>query len=988
MKMRLEGCIVKAVCASLLFLITQSPAMAMERPDPAEAARIKRILALKGPLSPEQQKALAAVKQQLQKARAFGNYRIDPYRLEQAINKTASQHLTAKGKNPDSIPDLSRPATPPLVWQGMPTTGNVKVFALLIDFSDQPAKSTPGFVHSNLFGSGNAANAPRESLTNYYSRASYGQLDLSGGTTLGWYRPGGSRDTIEQTTPARDSLIAEAISHFDAQGHDFSQYDNNGDGVIDYFVVIWTGPNNGWGNFWWGYQTRYSNPSFKVDGVSLGKYSWQWESRNNDGPFNPRTVIHETGHALGLPDYYDYDDAIGPRGGVGGLDMMHGNWGDHNCFSKWVLDWLTPTVISSGTKTVTLGASGTSKDCVVAWPGLDGSTPFTEMFVIQNRFRVGNDLGWPADGLLVWHVDATLNGAGNNYAYDNSYTDHKLLRLMEADGLEEIEQGGAGNAGDFYVAGQVLDSRSMPNSLRYTGPVSGVTLHSISAPGASMQATIEIGPQDDLTVTPDTGLVSEKEPGKPASVAAADYVLKNKGPNPLDWTASADVSWVDLSNTSGQLAAGAQFTISVSLNEQAENLASGVYTGKVRIANKTLGVGMYEKPIRYSVIVRPANDNFENALVLTSRSGTASGNSQFASEQTGEPKHGDRSTGGKSLWWKWVAQTSGEVVFDAKGSDFDTMMSIYAGHTLKTISSLADDDDSAGNRNAMIKFTAQAGTAYYIAVDGWNKLNGNIKLNWAQGFLPPPLLSSILPAARSGLVGAPLTAFASLINTGASTATACSMAVQAGQSIGFGYQQANIANQPVGAANTPVDISAGQTQNFIFQLTPDQVLNSAQYGLVFDCSNTIAAASVPGLNRMVISAGTSAVSDLIATTATLDGDGIVKVPGNTGTGAFAASAVNIGAAGTFSASVDDAGLGLPLGAFICKTNAQGACESDPAQTVSFTLGTNEIVLFSVFVAGQGNIAFDAANNRLFLHLEQDGITRGATSLAVRTIEGP
>jgi len=53
------------------------------------------------------------------------------------------------------------------------------------------------------------------------------------------------------------------------------------------------------------------------------------------------------GHVLGLPDYYDYNTTIGPQGGVGGFDMMDGNWLDHNTFSKYMLDWTTPIVIGS-----------------------------------------------------------------------------------------------------------------------------------------------------------------------------------------------------------------------------------------------------------------------------------------------------------------------------------------------------------------------------------------------------------------------------------------------------------------------------------------------------------------------------------------------------------------------------------------------------------------------------------------------------------------
>lgn len=964
--------------AALLFATMQTPVVALERPDAREAAKIRQILALKGPLTSEQQAERQDIKRRMRNARALGNYRIDPLLLGQAING-------AKNKARGNKPDPSHPATPPLRWRGMPTTGNVKIFALLIDFSDNPAKSTSGFVNSSLYGAGDLSRAPRESLARYYDRSSYGQLDLSQGTTLGWYRPNVPRSAIEQTTKGRDDLIAEAIKNFDDQGHDFSQYDNNGDGVIDYFVVIWTGPNNGWSNFWWGYQTRYSRPSFKVDGVSLGKYSWQWESRNNDGPFNPATVIHETGHALGLPDYYDYDDSIGPRGGLGAMDIMHGSRGDHNCFSKWVLDWLSPTIIASGSQTVDLQASGVSRDCAVAWPGLNGGSAFSEFFVVQNRFRIGNDTNLPGDGILVWHVDATLDENGTDYAYDNSYTDHKLIRLMEADGLEQIEQGMAGDAGDFYKAGRVLDAFSTPNSQRYSGPVSGVTLSAVSSAAMNMQATIAIGPQDKLRVTPQIGLISERLPGGSAIPGFVEYVLKNTGAAPLDWTASADVSWVDVSVASGRLEAGQQTSVTVSLNQQADALQSGIHEGMFRFANKTLGVGMYEKPIRFSVVVHPQNDQFENAGALSERSGNVSVNTLFASEQAGEPKHGDKVTGGKSVWWKWVPQTSGEVVFDTKGSDFDTMMSVYGGHSLARLSALADDDDSGGNRNALVRFTAQAGMTYFIAVDGWSKLSGNVKLNWAQSFFPPELHAAILPSARSGSINTPLSAFASVINTSNSVVTGCFIALQAGQSAGFGYQTASAANVLTGAPDTPATIAPGQIQNFVFQIIPDKVLQSEQIGLNFDCADTVPASSVPGLNRIVISAGVGPVSDLLTIAATLASDGIVSIPGQNGTGVFSAAAINIGASGSFSAHVDDADFGLPVVAYICKTNAQGLCDADPALSVDFDLAADETALFSVFVAGQGNVSFDAANNRLFLRLEQQGVVRGATSVAVRTV---
>ena len=115
--------------------------------------------------------------------------------------------------------------------------------------------------------------------------------------------------------------------------------------------------------------------------------------------------------------------------------------GDHNCFSKFMLDWITPTVVSAGSQTVSLRASGLYPDALLFMPGAVPGRIFDEFFMVQNRNRSGNDtnLFTGSDGLILWHVDSRLDSWNYDFLYDNSYTEHKLLRLMEADGLEEIE---------------------------------------------------------------------------------------------------------------------------------------------------------------------------------------------------------------------------------------------------------------------------------------------------------------------------------------------------------------------------------------------------------------------------------------------------------------------------------------------------------------------------------------------------------------------
>jgi len=117
---------------------------------------------------------------------------------------------------------------------------------------------------------------------------------------------------------------------------------------------------------------------------------------------------------------------------------------------------------------------------------------FCEYFVAQYRQRSGNDVSYPADGLLVWHVDARVDGTGR-FINDNSYTDHKLIRLMEADGLEEIEQNFGADAGDFYGPGDILSNASVPNSDRYEGTPTNLLIDGIESMAESMEFNADLG---------------------------------------------------------------------------------------------------------------------------------------------------------------------------------------------------------------------------------------------------------------------------------------------------------------------------------------------------------------------------------------------------------------------------------------------------------------------------------------------------------------
>ena len=72
------------------------------------------------------------------------------------------------------------------------------------------------------------------------------------------------------------------------------------------------------------------------------------------------------------------------------------------------------------------------------------------------------------------------------------------------------------------------------------------------------------------------------------------------------------------------------------------------------------------------------------------------------------------------------------------------------------------------------------------------------------------LYAAVLPNVRTGVLGGPpVTAFASIINTGTVPATGCSIVLPASIPAVLHYQRTDAQNLPIGSQDLPVDIPAG-----------------------------------------------------------------------------------------------------------------------------------------------------------------------------------
>jgi hypothetical protein len=132
---------------------------------------------------------------------------------------------------------------------------------------------------------------------------------------------------------------------------------------------------------------------------------------------------------------------------------------------------------------------------------------------------------------------------------------------------------------------------------------------------------------------------------------------------------------------------------------------------------------------------RAANDDFANATTLGGQLPTtwALLSNRFATRQTGEPNHaGD--PGGSSVWFKWTAPRDGTVSVDTCEGDFDSLLAVYTGATLASLTPVQSNDDGAGNcaPGSSLSFEAVANTTYRIAVDGKAGAQGTLELSLEQ----------------------------------------------------------------------------------------------------------------------------------------------------------------------------------------------------------------------------------------------------------------
>lgn len=347
---------------------------------------------------------------------------------------------------------------------GAALTGVLRVPVIPVRYSDVVEPFSAAELENRLFG---ASAGDTLSFTEYWNEVSSGLLQAEGAVapwvTLGHearhYLPESLHGWAQFGRTAE--LRNEALKAAD-QSMDFAQFDNDGpdgkpnsgddDGFVDFVAIVYALPCPGMSRAGAIWPHRAAMAPFSANDASANGGPIRIADYVilpavdpiSCGPMHIGVLAHETGHALGLPDLYDYDAS---SQGIGAWGLM--GTGSHStryspahlsAWEKEQLGWVGVSWLRANTP---ITAAPVELDPVVYRYDIPGTI---EYVLFENRQKIGSDKFIAGHGLLAWRVDPERAELG---AW-NSDERRAAVSLISADGRRDLATGSRADATDPF----------------------------------------------------------------------------------------------------------------------------------------------------------------------------------------------------------------------------------------------------------------------------------------------------------------------------------------------------------------------------------------------------------------------------------------------------------------------------------------------------------------------------------------------------------
>lgn len=386
-----------------------------------------------------------------------------------------------------------------------PVVGTRKALMILMQFRDTKfTKSKNDF--QRLFNEqGYMEDGAMGSVYDFYYWSSYGQLELQS-DVLGPYTAQNNMSYYGGNTGMGGNdknpytLFTEAINYA-IQEVDLSDYDANGDGLVDNVHIIYAGYGEEAGaspNAIWAHQMSF--PVITVQGMKLDRYSCAPELRENRGAGISRIGVHchEIGHALGAMDYYDTDyEKGGSYLGTGLWDVMaQGSWNNDGIspagFNPYVkvYDFGWADAKSLETDTVnTIGESTEPGNIYRIDTGVEN-----DYFLLENRADKDFHGAEPGKGLLIFHIGPQLETKARTNSINSTFP--QQCYVVCASSTYKKPFSSASTYGNINSAGcpfpgtankREFSDASIPAALTIGGRETGINLTDISWDGNNIK---------------------------------------------------------------------------------------------------------------------------------------------------------------------------------------------------------------------------------------------------------------------------------------------------------------------------------------------------------------------------------------------------------------------------------------------------------------------------------------------------------------------